>query len=209
MSFNIFAHFMARPGPPSFLGYCTGGVDTESTGIVGKSLKKKKTGGHRDTKDGDMKDSTSSEKPAFRVLVLHGPNLHLLGRREPEVYGTMTLGDIDDQLRQLAEELGMEIECHQYNGEGKMVEAIGQAMDHFDGLLINPAAYTHTSVAIRDAIAASGLPVVEVHLSNIFTRESFRHHSFITPVAVGQICGFGPASYLLGLRALAERIMPR
>ena len=138
----------------------------------------------------------------LRILVLHGPNLGLLGRREPEIYGTTTLEDINQALGVLAGELGVDLEAGAFDGEGEIVTAIGQAVGRFDGLLINPAAYTHTSVAIRDAIAATGLPAVEVHLSNIAARESFRHNSLVAGVALGQISGFGAASYLLGLRAL-------
>lgn len=141
-----------------------------------------------------------------RVLVLHGPNLNLLGIREPGVYGTTTLKGIDAALTALAGELALELEIIQSNSEGALVDAIQGAMGKCRGILINPAAYTHTSVAIRDAIAATALPTVEVHLSNVHAREEFRSHSFIAPVAVGQICGFGPESYLLGLRALASRL---
>jgi 3-dehydroquinate dehydratase-2 len=137
------------------------------------------------------------------ILVIHGPNLNLLGVREPGVYGTGTLASIDGQLQGLAVELGLGVESMQSNVEGEIVNAIHGAAGHRQGILINPGAYTHTSVAIRDAIAAVGLPTVEVHLSNIFAREEFRHHSFIAPVAKGQIAGFGPQSYLLGLRALS------
>lgn len=137
-----------------------------------------------------------------KILVLHGPNLRLLGRREPETYGSATLEDINARLRALAAELGAELRIGQSDIEGELVTLIGEAMDWADGILINPAAYTHTSVAIRDAIAAANLPAVEVHLSNVHRREPFRHHSYIAPVAAGQIAGFGVDSYLLGLRAL-------
>ena len=136
--------------------------------------------------------------------MLHGPNLNMLGRREPEVYGHQTLKDINDALYVLSEELGVSISCYQSNHEGALVDAVQAAGDRHQGLLINPGAYTHTSVAIRDAIAAVALPTVEVHLSNIHKRESFRHHSYIAPVAIGQICGFGVHSYDLGLRALVN-----
>jgi 3-dehydroquinate dehydratase-2 len=149
-----------------------------------------------------------TEKP-LRILVIHGPNLGLLGKREPEIYGRTTLREIDAALGALAGELGAVLQIRQFDGEGEIVAAIGEAMGAFDGLLINPAAYTHTSVAIRDAIAGTGLPAVEVHLSNIATREPFRHHSYIAGVAVGQIAGFGPASYLLGLRALVDHLRKR
>ncbi|MBJ6749632.1 type II 3-dehydroquinate dehydratase [Geomonas anaerohicana] len=143
---------------------------------------------------------------AAKILVLHGPNLNLLGVREPGVYGTTTLEGINQALRELAVELSLELDIVQSNSEGALVDAIQGAMGTCQGILINPAAYTHTSVAIRDAIAATALPAVEVHLSNVHAREPFRSHSFIAPVAVGQICGFGPDSYLLGLRALAKRL---
>ena len=137
------------------------------------------------------------------ILVIHGPNLNLLGTREPAVYGTTTLAQIDDGLRALATELGVTLETLQSNTEGAMVEAIHAAAAKGQGLLINPGAYTHTSVAIRDAIAGTGIAAVEVHLSNIHAREEFGRHSFIAPVARGQVAGFGPESYRLGLRALA------
>ena len=145
-------------------------------------------------------------KPLVRILVLHGPNLNLLGTREPGVYGTTTLKGINQSLMALASELSLELRILQSNSEGAMVDAIQGAMADCQGILINPAAYTHTSVAIRDAIAAVALPAVEVHLSNVHAREPFRSHSYIAPVALGQICGFGAHSYLLGLRALAERL---
>jgi 3-dehydroquinate dehydratase II len=137
-----------------------------------------------------------------RILVLHGPNLNLLGVREPGVYGTTTLEGINASLSTLAQELCVELRTVQSNSEGALVDAIQGALADCDAILINPAAYTHTSVAIRDAVAATALPAVEVHLSNIHAREAFRTHSYLAPVAVGQICGFGPDSYLLGLRAL-------
>jgi 3-dehydroquinate dehydratase II len=141
-----------------------------------------------------------------RILVLHGPNLNLLGTREPGVYGTTTLEGIDQLLAALAAELSVELRTLQSNHEGALVDAIQGAIADCDGILINPAAYTHTSVALRDAIAATALPAVEVHLSNIHSREAFRTHSYVAPVAVGQISGFGPESYLLGLRALVSRL---
>jgi 3-dehydroquinate dehydratase-2 len=141
-----------------------------------------------------------------RILVLHGPNLNMLGIREPGVYGSTTLRGIDQALAALALELGVELRTLQSNSEGDLVDAIQGALADCAAILINPAAYTHTSVAIRDAIAATSLPAVEVHLSNIHARETFRTHSFVAPVAIGQISGFGPDSYLLGLRALVNRL---
>ena len=136
-----------------------------------------------------------------KILILNGPNLNLLGTRQPEIYGKLTLTQIDKQVRTLAEELAVEIEFRQSNSEGELVTWIQQAAGNFAAIVINPAAYTHTSLAMRDAISAVGLPVVEIHLSNIHKREQFRHHSYIAEVAVGQIAGFGVDSYLLGLRA--------
>jgi 3-dehydroquinate dehydratase-2 len=156
-----------------------------------------------------MKTQGKQTEQPLRILAIHGPNLGLLGKREPDIYGRTTLGEIDAALSALAKELGAGLRICQFNGEGEIVTAIGEAMGAFDGLLINPAAYTHTSVAIRDAVAGSGLPTVEVHLSNIALREPFRHHSYIAGVAVGQISGFGPASYLLGLRALVDHLRKR
>jgi 3-dehydroquinate dehydratase II len=142
----------------------------------------------------------------FNILILHGPNLNLLGLREPGVYGTLTLSEINQTLVKLGSSLHCNVESAQFNGEGEMVSAIHGALDQYDGIVLNAAAYTHTSVAIRDAIAAVKLPVIEVHLSNIHQRESFRHHSYIAPVVVGQISGFGPNSYALGLRALIDHL---
>ncbi|MCB9711900.1 MAG: type II 3-dehydroquinate dehydratase [Nitrospiraceae bacterium] len=140
----------------------------------------------------------------MKVLVLHGPNLNLLGMREPGMYGTETLDGINTALARLAKELGVEMECRQSNMEGELVTWVQQAAGVFQGLVINPAAYTHTSVALRDAVLAVGLPVVEVHLSNVHKREDFRQRSFLAPVAVGQISGFGIDSYLLGFRAVVS-----
>lgn len=137
-----------------------------------------------------------------RILVIHGPNLNLLGQREPEIYGALTLEAVNDALQKTAAELGCTLTCFQSNSEGALVDTIQAAIGCYDGILINPAAYTHTSVALRDALAATAIPFVEVHLSNIHRREPFRHHSYLAPLAVGQICGFGLDSYLLGLRAL-------
>lgn len=137
-----------------------------------------------------------------KVLVIHGPNLNLLGQREKDIYGQLTLEEINEQLVSFAHGLGVELGILQSNHEGEIVDRIGRAKDDgFGAIVINPAAYTHTSVAIRDAILAVSLPAVEVHLSNIYAREDFRHKSLIAPVACGQISGFGVQSYLLGLQA--------
>lgn len=138
-----------------------------------------------------------------KVLVLHGPNLQLLGSRKPSVYGKVSLSQINKKLELLAKSLKLNLTVVQSNHEGEIVDTIGSASKTFDAILINPAAYTHTSVAIRDALEAASLPTVEVHLSNIHARESFRHKSLVAPVVSGQVAGFGPDSYLLGLRALA------
>lgn len=139
-----------------------------------------------------------------QILVLHGPNLNLLGQREPDTYGRVTLAEINAQLQREANELQLRLEILQSNHEGVLVDAVQAALGQQQGILINAAAYTHTSVALRDAIAAVALPTVEVHLSNIYKREEFRHHSWIAPVVIGQISGFGANSYRLGLRALAD-----
>ena len=141
-----------------------------------------------------------------KILVIHGPNLDLLGQREPAIYGRLTLKDINEKLRKFAAKKKIRVTIKQSNHEGEIVDLIGNAKSKFNGLLINPAAYTHTSVAIRDAIAASGIITVEVHLSNIYSREEFRHKSLISPVAKGTILGFGYKSYLLGLEALLDII---
>ncbi len=135
----------------------------------------------------------------MKVLIIHGPNLNLLGKREKSIYGTKSLKDINKDILSLASDLGIDVSTKQFNSEGEIVEAIQKG--DYDALIINPAAYTHTSIAIRDAIAAVDKPTIEVHLSNISKREEFRKKSFITDVAVGQISGFGPDSYLLALRA--------
>ncbi len=142
----------------------------------------------------------------MKILVLHGPNLNMLGVREPEVYGRDTLEDINRSLESAAADRGVELRIRQSNHEGVLVDEIQQALGREDGILINPGAYTHTSIALRDAIVAVGLPVVEVHLSDIHARERFRHHSYIEPVALRQICGHGSRSYLLGLEALVDHI---
>ena len=139
----------------------------------------------------------------MQVLVLHGPNLNLLGTREPDVYGSETLADIDADIQEIGRENGVEVTCFQSNHEGQLIDKIHQAAtDGIDGIIVNPGGLTHTSVSLRDAIAAVTTPVVEVHLSNIHAREAFRQHSFITPVAVGQISGFGAAGYKLALQGL-------
>jgi 3-dehydroquinate dehydratase-2 len=139
-----------------------------------------------------------------RILVLHGPNLNLLGVREPEHYGTLRLSEIDRQISDLAQKEGVTVEIFQSNSEGALVDRIQQALGKFDALVINPAAYTHTSIAIRDAILSVGIPTIEVHLSNIHSREVFRRTSLISDVVVGQVSGFGPQSYLLGLLGAIE-----
>ena len=143
---------------------------------------------------------------AKRVLVLNGPNLNMLGTREPQTYGSQTLADIEAMIGTESRSLGLEVECRQSNLEGELVTWIQQAMGSFDALILNPGAYSHTSVAIHDAIRAVGLPVIEVHLSNIHAREAFRHHSYVSPVALGVICGLGASGYTLALRALAEKL---
>ena len=137
-----------------------------------------------------------------RVLVLHGPNLNMLGTRETDIYGTVTLDDINAELAQVAKDLGAEVEFFQSNHEGALIDRIQEAPSFADGILVNPAGLTHSSVSLRDALAASQLPVVEVHLSNVFAREEFRHHSFVSGIAVGVVSGFGAASYRLGLEGL-------
>lgn len=136
--------------------------------------------------------------------MLHGPNLNLLGRREPKIYGSVTLVQIDESLKLSGSELQVSVDCLQSNHEGELVDAIHNAQDKYQGIVINPGAYTHTSVAIRDALVGVAIPTVEVHLSNIYSREDFRDHSYIAPVAIGQISGFGADSYSLGLQALVN-----
>jgi 3-dehydroquinate dehydratase-2 len=142
----------------------------------------------------------------MKILVVHGPNLNLLGKREPHIYGTVTLQEINGRLTALAAELGTEVSFFQSNHEGELVQTVQDAMGLYQAIVINPGAYTHTSVALRDAIASTGILAVEVHLSNIYRREEFRQHSYISGVAAGQITGFGPESYLLGLRAAVQAV---
>lgn len=144
-----------------------------------------------------------------RVLVLHGPNLNMVGTREPGIYGPTTLAEIDARLRDLAGDLGVTVETFQSNSEGALIDRIQAARGLVDAVVINAGAYTHTSVAIRDALLTTELPIVEVHLSNIHKRETFRHHSLVADIAVGQIAGFGADSYLLGLRAAAGLLRAR
>jgi 3-dehydroquinate dehydratase-2 len=142
----------------------------------------------------------------LNILVIHGPNLNLLGSREVSVYGRVTMKQINQDLSREAAQLGIRIHSVQSNHEGKIVDLIGQARAKYQGILINPAAYTHTSVAIRDALLAASLPAVEVHLSNIYKREEFRQHSLTAPACIGQVAGFGKESYLLGLRGLVSSL---
>jgi 3-dehydroquinate dehydratase-2 len=141
-----------------------------------------------------------------RMLIVHGPNLNLLGRRETEIYGCETLADIDADLAAAAKELGVEIDCFQSNHEGELIDRIQEAMGVASGILINPAGLTHSSVALRDALIATGLPVVEVHLSNVHAREPFRQHSYVSSIALGVITGLGAAGYRFGLEALARHL---
>lgn len=144
----------------------------------------------------------NSPRDRLRILVINGPNLNRLGLREPDIYGRFTLVDLEEILRKEGEILGLDIDFFQSNSEGAIIDAIQQARDKYDGLIINPGAYTHYSIAIRDAIVGEGIPTVEVHISNIYKREDFRHHSFIAPVAIGQITGFGIYGYILALYGL-------
>ncbi len=144
----------------------------------------------------------------MRILVLHGPNLNLLGKREPEIYGHQTLADIDASLRVCAARLGVEVDCFQSNHEGELIDRVQAAMGQAAGVLINPGGFTHTSVALRDALVATRLPIVEVHLSNVYAREPFRQHSYVSPIALGVISGLGAAGYRFGLEALVGHLRP-
>jgi 3-dehydroquinate dehydratase II len=146
------------------------------------------------------------EQRTLSVLVLHGPNLNLLGQREPGIYGSLSLLNINQLLEAEAQKLAVKVSIFQSNHEGALTDRIHDALGQHQGILINAGAYTHTSVALRDALAGVSLPIVEVHLSNIYKREEFRHHSYIAPIAVGQISGFGAQSYLLGLQALIHHL---
>lgn len=142
----------------------------------------------------------------MRIVVIHGPNLRLLGRREPDVYGTATLDEIDGALRELAGDLGVEVETFQSNAQGAILDFLEESADRADGFLVNPGGLTHTSVALRDGLTGVGRPFVEVHLSNTAARERFRRHSYLAPEAVGTVAGFGADSYLFGLRALVAHL---
>ncbi len=142
----------------------------------------------------------------MKILVINGPNLQLLGKREPDIYGPDGLQAVEARLRELATDLGVEIACRQSNHEGEIVDWIGEAADQFEGIIINPAAYTHTSIAIRDALKGCGLPALEVHISNVYSREEFRHRSLTAPVCLGQITGLGTDGYEWALRALVQKL---
>ncbi len=142
----------------------------------------------------------------MRILVMHGPNLNMLGQREATIYGKTTLSDINAAMKSLGSELGVEIETFQSNHEGDLVDKVQGVKGQFDGVVINPAAFTHTSIALRDAFLAVSIPFVEVHISNVYSREPFRHKSLLSDVAIGVVAGFGPLSYNMGLRGLLERI---
>jgi len=142
----------------------------------------------------------------MKILILHGPNLNLLGKREPDVYGSLTLDEINNLLSESGKSLGVEVTCQQSNHEGALIDALHEAINWADGVVFNPGGYTHTSVSIRDAVAAIGIPVVEVHMSNVYAREEFRHKSLISAVCLGKVVGFGWQSYALGLRALVDSL---
>ncbi len=145
-------------------------------------------------------------KKHLKILIIHGPNLNLLGKREPKIYGKASLSRINHLIQIEAQKMGIQVEVVQSNHEGELVDLIGNARENYRGILINPAAYTHTSVALRDALSACGVPAVEVHLSNIYGREEFRRHSLTAPVCIGQVSGFGEESYLLGLEGLVKAL---
>jgi len=149
-------------------------------------------------------DYTSKDDPMKKLLILHGPNLNLLGTREPEVYGDLTLDDINQRLIDIGEAADVEVKCLQSNSEGALIDALHEARAWAAGVVFNPGAYTHTSVALRDAITAIEIPVIEVHLSNVYAREEFRHKSLLAAVCLGKITGFGWRSYLMGLQALID-----
>ena len=140
----------------------------------------------------------------MKILILHGPNLNMLGTREPEIYGSRSLDDINMALIELGKEIGADLKCFQSNHEGALIDALQDAYTWADGVVFNPGGYTHTSVALRDAITAIGIPVIEVHLSNVYAREEFRHRSLISAVCRGKIAGFGWRSYVLAIRALSD-----
>ena len=146
------------------------------------------------------------ENSSPNILVIHGPNLNMLGKREPEIYGSKTLDEISNDLRSKGSEMGLQVECFQSNHEGAIVEKLQNAMGQCSGLIINPAAFTHTSVAIRDAVLLLDIPIVEVHLSNIYKREAFRHKSMLADVVTGQIAGLGVIGYMLALEAISTMI---
>ncbi|MEO1430113.1 MAG: type II 3-dehydroquinate dehydratase [Cyanobacteria bacterium J06633_8] len=154
----------------------------------------------------DSWNAKEGSEPSLSILVLHGPNLNLLGQREPEIYGSLNLNDINRLLVEEGRSLSVKVSAVQSNHEGILIDAIHDAFFNYQGIIINAGAYTHTSVALRDALKSVNLPTVEVHLSNIYRREDFRHHSYIAPVAIGQISGFGAKSYLLGLQALVYHL---
>lgn len=156
------------------------------------------------TAEGGVSRASYQEGMRLSILVINGPNLNMLGKREPAIYGSQTLEDINALIDSIAKRLDVSVAFFQSNHEGALVDVVQESLNVYQGILINPGAYTHTSVAIRDAIAAVAIPTVEVHLSNIHKREAFRHHSYIAPVAIGQISGFGADSYRIGLEGLVS-----